>query len=84
MQRVELGTKLAWLRDGHVGSIEQAPPGSLSAHLGTCQSSIDRLAYDGGDGHPALPCRCRDPSVTLVVDQDLQTMIERHAHTVAC
>ena len=82
-QRFELVTQLSRLGNVHVRSLEQTPPGGTPLRIRVRQPAVDRLPHDSRDGHAAL-LRCGgDPSVTLVVDQDLQPMIERHAHTVA-
>jgi len=83
MQCVELGTQLSGLGNRHVRRCQEPPAGGSALRVGIRQSAIDRLADHGGDRNAALSRGRRDSLMTLIVEQDLQAMLQRHAHTVA-
>ena len=83
MQRIQLGTQLPGLGNRHVRCRQESPAGGSALRVGIRQSAIDRLADHSGDRNAALSRGRRDSLMTLVVEQDLQTMLQWHAHTVA-
>jgi hypothetical protein len=42
-KRLELGAQLGWLRDGHVGGVEQPASGGRALQVRVRKSAIDRL-----------------------------------------
>jgi hypothetical protein len=83
MGRIELGAQLVGLGNGHVRSLEKSHAGGAPLRVWICQPAIDCLAHDGGNRNATFAGGGGNSLVTLVVYQDLKTMLKWHAHTVA-
>jgi hypothetical protein len=75
-QSVELSEQLTGLEGhGHVRCLEQPASGRSSSYVGTRNTTVDGLANDGSHRHPSFPGHRGDAPMTLIVEQDLQTML---------
>jgi hypothetical protein len=68
---------------GHVDCVQKTPAGGATSRIAIADSTIDGLAYHCGYRDAAFARDGKDPLVALVVEEDLQAMLKRHAHTVA-
>lgn len=76
-------TQFVDVRHWHVCRVKQPMSGRLSAARRSGDSAVDRLADYGRHRDSALPGYRRDAAVTLVVEQNLKTVLQWHAHTLA-
>ncbi len=76
VQRIELGTQLPGLGNGHIGGLQESEAGGSALRVGIRQPAIDCLPDHGCHRDATLPCHCRDTSMTLVIEQDLKAVLQ--------
>ena len=77
---IQFGEQIANL---HGCRIQDAAGSGGSPLLRRGQATVERLPDYGGDRRTALPRESANPLVTLIVDENLQS-VRQHTHTLAC